>query len=123
MQMADEDNNLSCKIVLIGETGVGKTSIINRLTKNQFEENEESTMGAAYANHTIRLKKLKNKELKVNIWDTAGQEQYRSLAKVFYKEAAIAILVYNITKRDTFTEMKNYWYKQLKDFGEENLSK
>ena len=121
--MADDEDSNDCKIVLIGESGVGKTSIITRLTKDEFSENQETTMGASYTTKVLQLKKFQNREIKVNIWDTAGQEAYRSLTKIFYKEASIAILVYDITKKDTFTEMKDYWYKQLVEYGEPNVSK
>lgn len=119
--MSDDEENTDCKIVLIGESGVGKTSIITRLTKDEFSENQETTMGASYTTKVIKLKKYEGREIKVNIWDTAGQEAYRSLTKIFYKEASIAILVYDITKKDSFTEMKDYWYQQLIEFGEPNV--
>lgn len=121
--MSEEEENNDCKIVLIGESGVGKTSIITRLTKDEFSENQETTMGASYTTKVIKLKKYNGREIKVNIWDTAGQEAYRSLTKIFYKEASIAILVYDITKKDSFIEMKDYWYQQLLEYGEPNVSK
>ena len=62
-----------------------------------------------------------NKSLQFDIWDTAGQERYRALTKFFYKDAAIAILVYDITRKDSFEEMKNYWYNQLKNFSGKNI--
>ena len=80
-------------------------------------------MGASYTTKVLKLKKFNGKEIKVNIWDTAGQEAYRSLTKIFYKEASIAILVYDITKKDSFVEMKDYWYQQLLEYGEPNVSK
>ena len=109
------DNNvLSCKIVLLGESGVGKTCIISRYINQVFEGNTISTNGASYAAKTLHFDDY-DKSLKVEIWDTAGQEQYRSLTKIFYKDATAAILVYDITRKKTFDEIKNYWYKQLLD--------
>lgn len=109
------DNNvLSCKIVLLGESGVGKTCIISRYINQVFEGNTISTNGASYAAKTLRFDEY-DKSLKVEIWDTAGQEQYRSLTKIFYKDATAAILVYDITRKKSFDEIKNYWYKQLLD--------
>ena len=109
------DNNvLSCKIVLLGEAGVGKTCIISRYINQVFEGNTISTNGASYAAKTLHFDDY-DKSLKVEIWDTAGQEQYRSLTKIFYKDATAAILVYDITRKKSFDEIKNYWYKQLLD--------
>ena len=112
----------SCKIVLLGESGVGKTSIISRYTTGQFNELCQSTNGASYSSKTIKLRKLK-KNLKLDIWDTAGQEKYRSLTKFYYKDAAIAILVFDVTRKDSYEEIKNYWLNQIKTFGEGNISK
>ena len=109
------DNNVpSCKIVLLGESGVGKTCIISRYINQVFEGNTISTNGASYAAKTLHFDDY-DKSLKVEIWDTAGQEQYRSLTKIFYKDATAAILVYDITRKKSFDEIKNYWYKQLLD--------
>ena len=109
------DNNvLSCKIVLLGESGVGKTCIISRYINQVFEGNTISTNGASYAAKTLHFEDY-DKSLEVEIWDTAGQEQYRSLTKIFYKDATAAILVYDITRKKSFDEIKNYWYKQLLD--------
>ncbi len=110
----------SCKIVLLGESGVGKTSIISRYTTGQFNELCQSTNGASYSSKTIKLQKLK-KNLKLDIWDTAGQELYRALAKNFYLNASIGILVYDIRRKESFNAIKDYWYDQLKISGEENM--
>ena len=109
------DNNvLSCKIVLLGESGVGKTCIISRYINQVFEGNTISTNGASYAAKTLHFEDY-DKSLKVEIWDTAGQEQYRSLTKIFYKDATAAILVYDITRKKSFDEIKNYWFEQVKE--------
>ena len=110
----------SCKIVLVGESGVGKTSIISRYTTGQFNELCQSTNGASYSSKTIKLQKLK-KNLKLDIWDTAGQEKYRSLTKFFYKDASIAIFVYDVTRKESFEELKNYWSGQIRDSSPENI--
>ena len=107
-----DSNVLSCKIVLLGESGVGKTCIISRYINQVFEGNTIATNGASYASKTLKFEDY-DKSLKVEIWDTAGQEKYRSLTKIFYKDATAAILVYDITRKKSFDEIKNYWYKQL----------
>ena len=111
--MTDE-NILNCKVVLLGETSVGKTSIISRYVNDTFETNSLTTTGASYAYKTIHLKQY-NKSIKFEIWDTAGQERYRSLTKIFYKNASVAILCYDITKKGSFDEIKNYWFNQVKN--------
>ena len=116
--MTDKGN--SCKVVLLGESGVGKTCIISRYVNNTYDEKSETTNGASYASKVIVLEQYKQ-SLRFDIWDTAGQEKYRSLTKFFYKDAAIAVLVYDITRRDSFEEVKNYWYEQLKTCGEKNI--
>ena len=124
--MEDEDeyeNAQSCKVVLLGESGVGKTSIISRFINNVFGENISSTTGASYAGKTMTFDEFEGKAIKFEIWDTAGQEQYRSLTKIFYKDAAAAILVYDITRKDSFLELKNYWYDQVKETAPKNISK
>ena len=112
----------SCKVILVGESGVGKTCIIVRFINNEYYDGAPSTTGANYASQTLEFKEYK-KSLQYDIWDTAGQEKYRGLAKIFYKDASIAILVYDITNRNSFEQVKNYWYEQLKENGSTNLSK
>ena len=102
----------NCKVILIGESGVGKTCIIVRFIHEYFSENVVSTTGANYASKTLEFKDYK-KSLQYNIWDTAGQEKYRGLAKIFYRDADIAILVYDITKK-SFEELKQYWVDEIK---------
>ena len=113
---------LQCKVVLIGEGGVGKTSIINRHTHNKFNESETITIGASFIAKTILLQDY-NQSIKFEIWDTAGQEKYRALAKVFYKNAAVCVLVYDITRKNSFEALKNYWINEIKANGHPNLSK
>ena len=113
-------NNISCKVVLVGDTGVGKTCIIQRYVNNDYKENVESTISSTYTYKVVEYKEYK-KSLSFDIWDTAGQELYRSLAKNFYLNAAIGILVYDIRRKDSFESIKNYWYEQLKESGEENM--
>jgi small GTP-binding protein len=111
-----------CKVILVGEAGVGKTCIIVRFINNEYYEGAPSTTGANYASKVLEFKEY-NKSLQYEIWDTAGEERYRSLAKIFYKDAAIAILVYDITNRKSFEEIKNYWHEQIKESSSKNISK
>ena len=115
--MAD---NITCKVVLVGDPGVGKTCIIQRYVNNNFDPNTESTTASTYTYKKIDYKEF-NKSISFDIWDTAGQELYRALAKNFYLNAAIGILVYDVRRRDSFESLQNYWYEQLKSLGEENI--
>ena len=121
--MSDDLDVKSCKVVLLGESGVGKTCIISRYTSNIFEDNGISTTGASYCAKTLSFEEYGGKTIKFEIWDTAGQERYRSLAKVFYKNSRVCILVYDITRKASFEELKNYWIKEIKENAPENTSK
>ena len=110
----NERQPLHCKVVIIGKSGVGKTSIISRYITNIFKDNLMATPGANFITKTIYMPE-ENENIKFEIWDTAGQERYRSLAKVFYKNASACILVYDITDKSSFEEIKQYWAPELKD--------
>ena len=109
----DGSQAITCKVVLIGESGVGKTSIINRFVNNNFSSVLMSTSGANFSSKTIFLEE-ENKSINFEIWDTAGQEKYRSLAKVFYKNSAVCVLVYSITDAHSMEGLKNYWKNEIK---------
>eukprot|EP00042_Codosiga_hollandica_P044684 m.445335 g.445335 ORF g.445335 m.445335 type:complete len:243 (+) comp56849_c0_seq1:239-967(+) len=97
------------KLVLLGESAVGKSSLVLRFVKGQFHEYQESTIGAAFLTQTVNLD---DTTVKFEIWDTAGQERYHSLAPMYYRGAQAAIVVYDITNADTFARAKN-WVKEL----------
>ncbi|MCQ2816333.1 MAG: GTP-binding protein [archaeon] len=104
-----------CKVVLVGDSGVGKTCMISRYIYNQFKEQSDSTLGASFASKTIVLPK--GQKVQLDIWDTAGQEKFRSVNKFFYKDAVIGILVYDITRMDSFKSVKEFWHDELKNEG------
>ena len=103
------ENAIPCKVIMVGDSGVGKTSIIGRYL-NKFNEKERSTIGASFSNKISIIDKYK---ISFNIWDTAGQERYRSVSSIFYKEAYLCIFVYDITEPQSFENIKNYWYKTV----------
>ena len=117
--MSSENQNKTTKVVLIGDSGVGKTCIISRFISNEFEKELDSTDGASYGTKELYLPKLKKKII-LDIWDTAGQEKYKSLTKFFYKDAQIIIMVYDITKKNSFENLKNQWYKEIQELSEKN---
>ena len=107
------------KIVLIGEANVGKTSIICQFMEKVFQDDVQSTVGGAYNCKTM---KCDNKRLiKLEIWDTAGQEHYRCVTKMFYKNADVAMLIYDITNYNSFEELKNYWVDQVLEASPKNV--
>ena len=114
----DEDGDNSFKIVLIGESGVGKTSIISQFIDQTFTEDIQASTGGAFS--SIALNLSTGKELKFDIWDTAGQERYRSLTKLFYKDANAAVLVYDITREESFNQLQIYWVQQVKEMSDPN---
>ena len=101
-----------CKVVLVGETQTGKTSIIAKLTQNIFNDNVDSTIVNSISNFDMKLDEQNS--IRLVIWDTAGQEKYRSLNKLFYKDAVIVILVYDTTLKSSFEEIRKYWIPQIK---------
>ena len=109
----EEDNQdiLSYKIILLGDTTVGKTSLIVRYCDSKFNENCLSTIGV---DTKTKYVKYNDKKIELEIWDTAGQEKFKSLAKNCYKGADGIILIYDITQKKTFHNIKN-WYNDIKD--------
>ena len=117
--MSDEEEEFY-KVVLIGQSGVGKTCIINQYINNKFHENTMSTISSQYIRKRIEFPD--GKAITFNIFDTAGQEKFRALTRIFYKDANVAILVYDIGNRESFNEMKEYWYKEIKENGLKNAT-
>ncbi len=105
------DEPESVKVVLLGESGVGKTCIISQFTSNKFNPRCATSVSAQFISKTIEFPQYQ-KAIKFDIWDTVGQEKYRSLAKIFYKDAKVIIFVYDITTEFSFEALKNFWYKE-----------
>ena len=96
MAAANTGRVFQFKLVLLGDSAVGKSSLVLRFVRGQFFEYQESTIGAAFLTQTVALN---DTTVKFEIWDTAGQERYHSLAPMYYRGAAAAIVVYDITNR------------------------
>ena len=118
--MSAPQGGTGTKLVFLGDPGVGKTCVISRFTKGCFDGNVASTMGANYTSKTVEVPEL-GESLELDIWDTAGQEKYRSLTRIFFQGAKLAILVYDITRKDSFENLKNVWLKELKDHADKNV--
>ncbi|KYQ93937.1 Rab GTPase [Tieghemostelium lacteum] len=105
------------KIVLLGEMNTGKTCIAHRLVRNEFGATD-STIGAAFLVKTLVVDNI---SVKLEIWDTAGQERYRSLIPMYYRGAAAAVIVYDITKKNTFEQSLKKWVTELQKHASPNL--
>ena len=106
------------KISFVGDSGTSKTSLMNRLLYDKFEENIPSTKASFYSPKLIKSKM--EKDIIIDIWDTSGQEQYKSLIKFFIKDTNCIIIMYDITNRASFENIKDYWYKTIKEFKEKD---
>jgi small GTP-binding protein len=108
--MAEDDYDMIFKIVLIGDSGVGKSNILSRYIKNEFNFDTKATVGVEFA---TKKYEIKNRKIKAQIWDTAGQERYRSITSSYYKGAKGAFVVYDITRRGSF-DTADKWILDLK---------
>lgn len=105
------------KLCLLGDAGVGKSSIVHRFVYDAFKPTMESTIGAAFLTKSVTLDST---TYKYQIWDTAGQEKYRALAPMYYRGAAAAIIVYDMTVEQTFAAVKT-WVRELKQYAEPDI--
>ncbi|GER54972.1 RAB GTPase 11C [Striga asiatica] len=113
----DEEYDYLFKVVLIGDSGVGKSNLLSRFTRNEFCLESKSTIGVEFATRTLQVE---GRTIKAQIWDTAGQERYRAITSAYYRGALGALLVYDVTKPTTF-ENVNRWLKELRDHADSNI--
>ena len=111
------DSGNAIKLVLLGDSGVGKTSIVTQFVSGSAPENVNPTIGAAFVTKDVTIE---GQNLELLIWDTAGQEVYRGLAPMYYRSALIAFIVYDVTKNESFDSV-SYWIRELKTNVEENI--
>ncbi|GAB5365634.1 hypothetical protein AAMO2058_001074900 [Amorphochlora amoebiformis] len=109
MDFDDNGRYIEPKVVVLGQTGVGKTSMIHRYTKGDFKSNTQTTIGGAYCKKVV---KVKGWNVSLHIWDTAGQERFRSMAPMYYRGAKAGVLVYDCTEEGTLNRIKG-WYNEL----------
>lgn len=113
----DDSYNFVFKVVLIGESGVGKSNLLSRFTKNEFNHDSRTTIGVEFSTRTVTLD---NFTIKAQIWDTAGLERYRAITSAYYRGAVGALLVYDITKHLTY-ESAERWLKELYDHADPHI--
>ncbi|XP_009468491.1 PREDICTED: ras-related protein Rab-11A [Nipponia nippon] len=119
-QMAPMHNALNhgkAGVVLIGDSGVGKSNLLSRFTRNEFNLESKSTIGVEFATRSIQVD---GKTIKAQIWDTAGQERYRAITSAYYRGAVGALLVYDIAKHLTYENVER-WLKELRDHADSNI--
>ena len=117
METDEENYDLIFKLVLIGDSGVGKTNILTRYTKNEFSLATQATVGVEFGSKII---KKNDKLIKLQIWDTAGQERYKSITSAYYKGSKGAFVVYDISRKPTF-ENVDKWIGELKTNASEEV--
>ena len=104
-------------MVLIGDSGTGKSNLLSRFTRNEFSLESRSTIGVEFATRSISVD---GKTVKAQIWDTAGQERYRAITSAYYRGAVGALLVYDIAKHSTYVNVSR-WLKELRDHADSNI--
>ena len=113
----DDEYDYLFKIVLIGDSGVGKSNLLSRFTRNEFSLESKSTIGVEFATKSIQVD---GKVIKAQVWDTAGQERYRAITSAYYRGAVGALLVYDIAKHVTYENVER-WLKELRDHADQNI--
>ena len=113
-----EESEMIFKIILVGDIGVGKTNILSKYISNKFETDSKSTIGVELSTKTFNIN---NNKINAQIWDTAGQEKYKSLTKAYYKGALGALVIYDITQKITFENIDK-WISDLKISADEKVS-
>ncbi|KAF2156211.1 putative ras GTPase Rab11 [Myriangium duriaei CBS 260.36] len=115
--MANDEYDFLFKVVLIGDSGVGKSNLLSRFTRNEFNLDTKSTIGVEFATRSIQVDA---KTIKAQIWDTAGQERYRAITSAYYRGAVGALLVYDISKHQTYENVIR-WLKELREHADSNI--
>jgi small GTP-binding protein len=113
----DEGYDYLFKIVLVGDVGVGKSNLLSRFTKDEFNSASQSTIGVQFATKTVEHSE---KSIKVQIWDTAGEERYRAITSAYYRGAVGALLVYDVSERGTFDNLER-WLEELRQHADPNV--
>ncbi|KAL6991262.1 Ras-related protein RABA1c [Sarracenia purpurea var. burkii] len=114
---AEDDYDYLFKVVLIGDSGVGKSNLLSRFTRNEFSLESKSTIGVEFATRSLTVD---GKVIKAQIWDTAGQERYRAITSAYYRGAVGALLVYDVTRHSTFENVER-WLRELRDHTDPNI--
>ncbi len=112
----------SCKVILVGESAVGKTSLVSRFVRGKYDDTITCSTSTSYDSTSITFEDY-NITLNFQLWDTAGQERFRGLTRLFYTNASIVVLVFDITDRRSFEELNNYWRNEIRENAPKDISK
>ncbi|KAI9255815.1 GTP-binding protein [Phascolomyces articulosus] len=116
--MSEDDYDYLFKIVIIGDSGTGKSCLLSRFTNDEFSLESKSTIGVEFATKTMPID---GHQIKAQIWDTSGQERYRAITGAYYRGAVGALLVYDITRKSSF-ENVDHWLKELREHADNNIT-
>ena len=116
-QLSQTDNFINFKIIIVGESGVGKSSLLKRAVQNKFDENYQATIGFEFLLMHFKVNDLK---IKLQIWDTCGQDMYRSLVQGFYRNTSLALVVYDVSQKSTYDKL-DIWIKDIRQHTEQDL--
>lgn len=109
--------DFAIKIVIVGDSGVGKSNILTRYSVDEFCYDSKATVGVELYS---KLFKINDKHVKIHMWDTAGQERYKSITAAYYKGSKGAVIVYDITRPETFNNIDK-WFNEIREYGEKNV--
>ena len=115
--MADVEFDSLFKIILVGDSGVGKTNILTRYTKDEFSFDSKTTLGVEFGS---KIYNIKDQNIKLQVWDTAGQERYRSITCAYYKGSKGAIIVFDVSRKDTFEHVER-WHEDIMKCGDKDI--
>ena len=118
MSNENKKYDLLFKVIMIGDAGVGKTQLINKYANDKFDLNYSTTIGVEFFNHNLIID---GKSVAIQIWDSAGEEKYKSLTRFYYQGAAGVFLVYDITKIKTFERIQTQWLAELSNNSMANI--
>lgn len=116
-EVSDENEDFTIKVVIVGNSGVGKSNLLSRFVQNEFSNDSRATVGVELLTKSYRINK---KIIKLHLWDTAGQERFKSITSSFYKGSKGAIIVYDITNRESFTQTDK-WLSEIKDLADRKI--
>ena len=116
-EISQLDNFINFKIIIVGDSGVGKSSLLKRAVQNKFDGNYQATIGFEFLLMHFKVNDLK---IKLQIWDTCGQEMYRSLIQGFYRNTSLALVVYDVNKKESYDAL-DIWIKDIRDHTEQDI--
>lgn len=114
---SSQEEDFQFKVVVVGDSGVGKTNLIKRFITNSFDKSTKATVGVEFMSKTFMIN---DEVFKVEVWDTAGQERYKSITSAYYKGASGALVVYDVTRDSSFHNVDR-WIQELKEKGSQNI--